>query len=33
MKKFVADFVKKKNEEIDQYNAAVDKEKIPDLFA
>ncbi|XP_076467401.1 dynein axonemal assembly factor 9-like [Babylonia areolata] len=33
MKDFIVDYLKKKNEEIDKYNAAIDKEKFPDLFA
>ena len=33
MKDFIDDYVKMKNEEIDKYNAAIDKEKYPDLFA
>ncbi|KAK7110102.1 dynein axonemal assembly factor 9-like [Littorina saxatilis] len=33
MKDFIIDYIKKKNEEIDKYNAAIDKEKYPDLFA
>lgn len=32
MKEFVADYLKRTNEEIDRYNAAIDNEKFPDLF-
>ena len=33
MKDFINDYIKKKNEEIDKYNAAIAKEKYTDLFA
>ncbi|KAL8584001.1 hypothetical protein ACOMHN_048608 [Nucella lapillus] len=33
MKDFITNYLKAKNEEIDKYNAAIDKEKYPDLFA